>query len=217
MNRSFIIFLSSLFSLQVSAQTDKRLDSLKKSIPVKWLLTQNDSELVIRRKDTVWLMMDMRMNAPARTKETEEQYIQRIKKYGKKIIPYYVFRAEPLWSIEKRKEVLKQNREIEDAINKLPKKHNIERLRDNYLSAKGHDYYVPVTRSDSIAVNTCLAEKAKLEKSKTPFPDYNTSRLSLFKVMEYGHESELNALWPFEASKEMSLIDRKLREILSIE
>lgn len=209
----WLILLLLMTVAPASRAQDQRLDSLKKMLPKNWGLAMSDTDLVIKRKDTVWLLHDMRLNAPVKKQESREEYIARIQKYGHKIVPYYSFRTEPKWSLEKRKEVLAANRSVDEAIQKLPAKYGIEKLRDNYLSAKGHDFYVAKNQRDSLAIAGYTSEKAKMELQKKPFPDFSTSRLSLFKKRVFGHESELNILWPFEAGREMSTIDRKMREI----
>lgn len=206
-----LLFLFTNCFAQVA--TDQRLDAFQKAVPPKWKILQNDSELIVRRTDTVWLLADMRTNAPARVGETAEQYVERIQKYGKKIIPYYVFRAETLWSNEKRTLALQHNRSIDETIDRLPKKHNIERLKNNYLSAKGNEYFVPISPKEKEDVLAYQAEKEKLLRQKIKFPTYDTSKLSLFIKQIVGHESELNILWPFEAGEEMTQIDRQLRTV----
>jgi len=191
-------------------RNDSILNKIHSSLLHKWIMYKLNGELIIERKDSIWVMFENKINAPLNIMNKEER-IKQIKTSGKKVKASIVFVIEKKWTKSKVLKSRKNNLTIVDSIFKLPSKYNIEHLinipykDDSFIGIK-------CTNEEKKRISQYLKEKKNWENSKIRIPDYNTENFSLFLKIIIGKEDEYHSIYPEEVSEEIYKIQKNFED-----
>lgn len=196
-----------------AAPIDTILSRLEKQLPSGWNMIQMDTQLTLKRKETVWILAENRINAPIDMESIADRN-QRIQTRGQKGVTQMVYTLEPRWTSAKIDKSKDLNKQIHQAIQALPETLNISHLYNQILSSKGTPTYTAKTESDKASIKQYQAEKERLEKQLIKLPDHHSQFYSLFHKSSSGYEDDLNLIYPQEASKEWYQIRNLLKDLL---
>jgi len=191
---------------------DSVLKKIQSSLPANWNMSEKNGELIIERNDFVWVLFENKINAPV-SRETEQDRIERIKKFGKKTKAQFVFKYEPKWSDKKIQQIKDENDSIYKQIKELPEKHNITYLYNKDLSRKGGEVYIGTNQEEEKRIEDYKKEKDELEQKIKKLPDCFTSKYSLFLISKVGNEDEFYTVYPQKVSEDMYKIQNSINEL----
>jgi hypothetical protein len=195
-----------------SCKNDTLLKKFESVLPEGWSIFIKDNQLLIERGDSIWILLENKINAPIDFSKREDK-IERIKKYGKKNKSRLIYIFEDRWNKEKIVNVNHGNDAIRHEIAKLPEKFMIVHLFNKNLSRKGEEIYIGTTDDENERINKYYREKIRLEKNIIKLPDYQTEKYSLFFLSEIGSNNEFYTVFPNQASEEMYKIKNLMNEI----
>jgi len=190
-----VMFCSQSFSQTNSISDDTIIKNILHYLPKGWFIYEKENQLVFEKQDTVWVLNENQINAPV-SNETKEERKARIKKFGKVDKSKIVYQYEKKWNPEKIKQAVVENDTISKELHRLPKKYNIENLRDINLSSREDDVYIGKTDKEKQAINLYEKEKASLIKKVVQIPDYNTENFSLTFLNSSGCIDDLHIVYP---------------------
>jgi hypothetical protein len=185
---------------------------LKTAVPAGWAITNKRQQLIIERKEPVWILTENKINAPLKS-ETNNEKISRIKKYGHLSKSKLIFRVENNWPPAKIIKEKQKNQSIRNEISGLLKKYNIAHLLNKNLSVKGREYFNQASPEEEKRIQDYQKKKAELEKKIISLPDYQLGKYSLFLISQNGQEDEFHTIYPERAQLEIFFIKNKLKEI----
>jgi hypothetical protein len=201
-----------LATLLVAAPADAILDRLRADLPKGWSMSVTDAELALARDGKVHALFQNMINAPG-SDESDREREKRIVAYGREVDCKLVYRLEPRWSAEKLEKARDANAAVYREIASLPKRFKIDSLKNEHLSAKREEFFVPKTEDDTQRIADYQAEKAKLEAGVIKLPGCNTERFSLFEKDRTGVSDEFTLVAPEVASREAFQLENRLREL----
>jgi hypothetical protein len=195
-----MLFFSS-FSQTNSISNDTIIIKILHYLPKGWFIYEKENQLIFEKQDTVWVLNENHKNASSSI-ETKEEKIARIKKSGKPDKSKIIYQFEKKWSQEKIKQELIENDTLYKEIRRLPKKYNIEDLRDKVLSSRQGDVYVGKTDKEKQSINLYEKEKILLMKKVNQVPDFNTENFSITFLSASGCFDDFHVVVPEEISFE---------------
>jgi hypothetical protein len=196
-----LIFLPSLYSQTNSISEDSVIIKIMHMMPKGWFIYEKENLLVFEKQDTVWVLEEKQKNSPV-TAETKDEKNTRIKKFGKAEKSKITYRYEEKWSNDKIKQAMTANDSIYKEIHQLPKKYNIENLRDKIQSSREVNVYVGKTDKEKQAVSLYEKEKTLLDKKVVQIPSFNTKNFSLTFINAIGCNDGLHIVYPDAISQE---------------
>jgi hypothetical protein len=201
--KTLSLILVSIFFLATgsTAQNDRTIELLKNDLILKnlnehlpegWVMEINDTELLVYRIDKiVTLDLDcstLSQDSLDNIERTETAYIS--------------FRYEEKWDSDK----LFWIRELNDSLNLrlalLPQEYGIAHLYDEEKSTRLHKVYTGTTDADIEKVKNFNARRAEIQSYITPFPNFNTTTLSLRLIRQTGLQFPGQCVIPYNAYKE---------------
>jgi len=197
--------------------SDYKLANLKKSLPEGWEMLSHIKGVLTVQKDAVaYVLFENMVNAPKNI-ETKEELDNRIKKNGKQVKPHFEFKYYDKLSDDYIESARRKNDSVYAVIKSLPKKYNIENLRDKFASSKGEDFYFANTEEEKERIKKFEIERDNLLDKIIKLPDYNSEYFSLYIDSRIGIGDEFHLVYPFEISEEMyslfELFDKHLTKI----
>jgi len=194
---------------------DALLMKLRDSLPNGYSIYKNADNLYIENKDSMWVLSENNINAPISGSKTQDEEIQRIKKYGHKTKAKLVYRCESKWSSDKLKKSHQHNDSIFALINNLPDKYNIRKFFN--MPSKDDSFFGQAkTTEDEKNIELYRKEKTKLENLLVIIPTYQSEQYALFLIEVVGVEDEFNTVLPFETSTEIYQIQDKMMKSLPV-
>ncbi len=191
-------------------KADPYISIILNYLPDSWALTVTESEFIFESRDTVWVLMENRINAPF---EDREQLKKRIKEHGIQTWPRVVIDYETKWTLEQTQRAMIQNTWIDEQLAGLPEKMKIAHLYDPLLSRKTGPVYTPKTDKDRELILKYEEEKQKLEQSRIRLPDFSTQVYSLFIREIRGAGDDMHHVYPDKPSHELYTILSTFREV----
>lgn len=207
-----LFFMSCNFSLFAMSklELDPAFIEFKSKLNPDWKIKIEKDILRIERKEPVLVMPVNRINAPIAPVETEKEKLDKMKKYGMKMIPNMIYRFQKRWTVNDTIKAELKRDKIQEKIYTLPKKYKIEHLRDKNLSSKGGEFYIPTTKTEKKRVKAYFDEKTKLEGKIPPLPDYHLNKFSLFFISKKGISNEYTDAYPESVMGEFIQIEKLL-------
>jgi|WetSurMetagenome_2_1015567.scaffolds.fasta_scaffold226266_2 hypothetical protein len=191
-------------------KADANISIVLNYIPKNWVFTADSNHFTITCTDTVWVLDENRINAPF---EKKEDQIARIKNNGKRIVPEIVLQYVNKWTPDQIQQANIHNAIYDDEIHKLPKKLNIECLRDKKLSGKNATIYTPTNEQEKKRIEQYEIELTRLQDKKIRLPDFHSEKYSLFIESVYGRADDYHLVYPGENSLELYTILNTFREV----
>lgn len=190
-------------------RADGNINLILNNLPEGWAFKEDKENFIIYRKDSVFVLIENRINTPIENKEIR---ISRIKEHGVKTLAEIIIRYENKWDFLKIQEAQLKNAATIGEISKLPEKYNITSLLDPKLSRKNLPVYTAKNEKEKLNIADYYKEKGYLEKKLIRIPDYNSQLYSLFNVSTSGKEDDSHLVFPVEASIELYTILTLFRE-----
>lgn len=200
-----LLFAADKISAQknLAIDSDNKLSDLKKSLPEGWeMLSQIKGVLTIQKETVAYVLFENMINAPANI-ETKEELEKRIIEKGKQVKPHFEFKYYNRLSDEYLESARRKNDSVCAVIKYLPKKYNIENLKDKFASSKGEDIYKANTEEEKEKIKKYEIEKDNLLDRIIKLPDYNSENYSLYLDSRVGMGDEFSLVYPSEISAEM--------------
>ena len=160
--------------------------------------------------DSIYILLENRINAPS---EPAEKLAERIQKFGTMGVAKIIYRYEPKWTKEAIEKVKKNNAYILEQIQNLPQKYNIQHLYDKSLSTKNKNIYVPTNEKEAETIKKFEKEYNELNSKLIEVPFIHTQKYSLFLENIEGCNDENHVVYPQEASLEVYSILVLIREL----
>ncbi|MBI5402220.1 MAG: hypothetical protein HY959_02370 [Ignavibacteriae bacterium] len=183
--------------------SDNKISNLKKSLPEGWeMFAQINGVLTIQKETIAYVLFENMINAPANI-ETKEEIEKRIIENGKQVKPHFEFKYYNRMSDEHIESARRKNDSIYALVKSLPKKYNIQHLKNKFASSKGEDIYSANTEGEMEIIKKYEIEKDNLLDKIIKLPDYNSENYSLYIDSKVGMGDEFHLVCPFEISKEM--------------
>jgi len=183
------------------------------SVGPGWTLRSGGGELVIERRQPVWVLAQNLINAQA-SLESEAQREARIKRYGRQIKPRMIYRTERRWSAGRVKAARAQNARLGARLEALGAKHRVAHLLTAALRRKNSDPALGATAAERARLATYRADRARLEARRVRLPDFHTTAWSLFFVRHEGWSDGQHLVHPAAASEECYRLDQLVRDRL---
>ncbi len=203
-----------LSTAPMKIEEDALLKKLQSSLPANWsLLVEGEDSLIVRRKGTVWVLFENRINAPMNL-ESEEERAKRIQTHGKETACELAFRCEPKWNPEKIRQAEAQNQAIAEQLGKLQEKHDVARLLDQRLSRKRDEFFRPTTPEEVKRVEAYIKEQGELKAKAVRLPEFSSEKHALFLESKSGCEDDFQVVHPLEATREWYAVELLMRDLL---
>lgn len=208
----FLILFSVNYSLFANSDLEKDPEFLeiKAKLDSRWKVYTKKDLLFLERKEPVLVMPESKSNANPALNETENEKMERLRKFGMKMKPSITYRFQKRWTVNESIETEIEREEILAKIQYLPKKYKIEHLLDNDLSKNGNDIYTPKTKKEKKRIKDYFNEKSKLEKKIPPLPDYHLSKFTLFLISKKGVSNEYAEVYPESVMGEFIQVEKLL-------
>ncbi len=191
-------------------RSDAIISMIINYLPAGWTFTESNGFYIIQKTDSIWVLAENTLNAPA---EKKEEKIKRIKANGIKTVAKILVRYEKKWDFIKIQEVSFNNMSVNNEITALESKYNIAKLKDTKLSSKSKIVYTPLNEDDVKRINDYYAEKKQLEDKLIKSPDFSSQQYSLFVISKTGIIDEDHSVFPDKASVECYTIMALMREV----
>jgi GR25 family glycosyltransferase involved in LPS biosynthesis len=208
MKTVLIVICSIFLSLSLKSQNadtistfndDYILKKLIPAIPMGWNIIKTDSEIIIKRKDSIFIADRRKLNIPMFKKISDDTIL----KYGTKSAGKIILRYENRWTEEQKINAKSNNIQIYQQMSKLPGKYNIYNLKDKTKSTKQETVYTGNTDKEKELIKQFENEKNELVAKLINFPKYNTEKYSLFLKSTIGCDDEYISVYPSSASIEL--------------
>lgn len=210
-----LAFVTNSFSQSTASEINKNfyladanISILINYIPEGWTFIASGDTFIIRSCDTAWVLEENRINVP---REDNEKRIQRILAKGKRIIPEILIKYEVKWSLDKIQQAKIFNTSIENKIQQLEKKYNIDQI-EKKVSKNGIEYF-PINEKENKLLDAYYKEKEELTTKKINIPDFHTQKYSLYIISKQGCNDENHIIHPDNLSTELYTILTYIREI----
>lgn len=199
----------SLLSISDLEQDPEFLE-IKKKLDSRWKVYTKKDLLFLERKEPVLVMPESKINSNKTLGETENEKMERLKKYGMKMKPSISYRFQKRWTVNEMIESEVERENILKQIEFLPQKYKIEYLLDKELSRNGNEIYTPRTKKEKKRIKEYFVEKSRLEKKIPLSPDYHLTKFTLFLISKKGVSSEYAEVYPESVMGEFIQVEKLL-------
>lgn len=191
-----VFMLGGMWGKAQNIEDDAVLSGLKEILPGDWKMEFRSENLVIEKKDSVWVLFGANLRKAQNGQEPDLAS-------APKTVSRIVFHYEPRWDGAKKEKVAAKNAELDAEIAALEKKHGVEHLRKE---SRGRVIYVPRMDGDKEKITDFKMAETEIRMNKQQLPDYNTAKYSLFRVSATGMNSKYEGVHPPAAAQETQKI-----------
>ena len=181
-----------------SSLNDSILNKIYSYLPKGWTVTENNSQLIFRKIDSVYILENPYDSIFSTEIKAERR--ERIIKEGKRGVSRIILRYEDKWNYTKILISKNNNLFYTQKLHNLPEKYKISSLYDKELSTKLNLVYIGTTEKEKNSIKKYEKERSEILSKITILPNYNTENFSIFVVSREGCIDPSHYVVPEDAS-----------------